>query len=67
MVCLDSALPPDVPVFNHPRAVMASRRDITGRELTGIAGLQIPAFRRFAANDPRAFNQCFEEGSSPIR
>lgn len=67
MVFLDSALPPNVPVFNHPRTVMASRRDNTGRRLTGIAGLQIPACRRFAANDPRAFNQCFEDGSSPFR
>lgn len=63
LVFLDDALPPDVPVFNHPRAVMASRRDIAGQGLTGIPGLQIPACRRFRADNLRAFSRCFEEGN----
>ena len=49
-----------VPIFNHPRAVMAARRDIAGRLLHGIEGLEVPLCRRFLAQSPLSFIECFE-------
>jgi len=59
---LDTAFPTAPPIFNHPRAVMASRRDIAGLVLADIPGLDVPKCRRFMAHSPRSFVDCFEQG-----
>lgn len=59
---LDVAYPAEPPIFNHPRAVMVARRDIAGLALAGIAGLDVPKCRRFKAQSPRSFVDCFEKG-----
>jgi hypothetical protein len=62
LLALDAAYPTAPPIFNHPRAVMAVRRDIAGLALTGIPGLEVPRCRRFMAHSPRSFTDCFEQG-----
>lgn len=60
---LDAAYPATVPVFNHPRAVLLARRDIAGQGLRGIPGLEVPKCRRFMANSPQSFAECFAQGA----
>lgn len=59
---LDDTYPVQTPIFNHPRAVMAARRDLVGNYLGNIPGLEVPRCRRFMASGPRSFSTCFEEG-----
>lgn len=62
LALLDTAYPATIPVFNHPRAVMAARRDIAGHVLRDITGLEVPKCRRFMANSPQSFADCFTQG-----
>ena len=59
---LDMAYPAGPAIFNHPRAVMTARRDIAGVVLSGIKGLEVPKCRRFVAEGPRSYLECFEQG-----
>lgn len=59
---LDDTYPSRTPIFNHPRAVMASRRDVVGNYLKSIPGLDVPKCRRFRADGPLSFCECFEQG-----
>jgi len=59
---LDEAYP-GTPIFNHPRAVMAARRDIAGLILKNIPGLEVPRCKRFRAAGPQSFAGCFNDGS----
>jgi hypothetical protein len=58
---LDSNSLAKPPIFNHPRAVMATRRDIGSKLLEGIDGLEVPKCHRFMAHDARSFTQCFAQ------
>ncbi len=59
---LDAGYPEQPPIFNHPRAVMAARRDIAGSVLRDIAGLEVPRCRRFRGTSPQSFSDCFQRG-----
>jgi hypothetical protein len=59
---LDASYQHDVPIFNHPRAVMAARRDNAGFLLQNVAGLEVPHCRRFRGTSPKSFSDCFERG-----
>lgn len=59
---LDDSYTTVTPVFNHPRAVMAARRDIVGLYLRDIPGLDVPRCRRFRAIGPQSVSECFDQG-----
>lgn len=48
-----------VPVFNHPEAVLATRRDRISRTLQGIPGLLVPKCVRFKPSLPKDFPEVF--------
>ncbi len=51
----------DTPVFNHPKDVLASRRDTSAELLEGIPGFVVPQCKRFKPTHPRDFEQVFEQ------
>ncbi len=51
----------DVPVFNHPKDVLASRRDTSASLLQDIPGFNAPQCQRFRPKHPRDFEKVFEE------
>lgn len=55
----DDWLGPSFPVFNHPRAVAQTRRDLSARRLAGVPGLVTPVCVRFVADGVAAFEQTF--------
>jgi hypothetical protein len=59
---LDESYPAGTPIFNHPRAVMAARRDVAGLVLKNITGLEVPRCRRFMADGPQSFADCLAAG-----
>jgi hypothetical protein len=58
----------NIPVLNHPRAVLETRRDLSAQKLSGIDNLMVPKCVRFQATDPLHFQHVFEQGgfSYPI-
>lgn len=62
LMALDAALRPDVPVLNHPRAVMMTRRDVACGVLAQIPFLQVPKTLRFLPEAPRDFMTTFDKG-----
>lgn len=52
----------EVPVFNHPRAVAQSRRDLSAARLDGIEGLTVPQCKRFRLDSDKAAQDAFEAG-----
>jgi len=50
-----------VPIFNHPNAILATRRDINAERLKGIPNLVVPKCVRFLADSPEAFEDTFQE------
>lgn len=50
-----------VPVFNHPKHVLDTRRDVISSKLQGIKGLTVPKCVRFSPALPADFRQAFEE------
>lgn len=60
---LDETYPAGTPVFNHPRAVMAARRDIAGLILKDIPGLEVPRSKRVFAEGPQSFSDSFSESA----
>jgi glutathione synthase/RimK-type ligase-like ATP-grasp enzyme len=55
----DDWLGTSVPVFNHPRAIAQTRRDLSARRLSGVAGLVTPACVRFFADGVASFEATF--------
>jgi hypothetical protein len=49
------------PIFNHPRSVMMTRRDIIAQRLQGIPNLIVPNCVRFYADDPSIFKKVFRD------
>ncbi len=62
LIALDAALRAAVPVLNHPRAVLMTRRDIAFGVLAQIPFLQVPKTLRFLPEAPRDFMTAFEKG-----
>lgn len=50
------------PVFNHPRAVALSRRDLSAARLQGVEGLTVPRCLRFRLDGAGAAPGAFERG-----
>lgn len=57
----DGWLGTSVPVFNHPRAIAQTRRDLSARRLAGVPGLVVPACVRFMADGIAAFESAFTQ------
>jgi hypothetical protein len=61
---LDEALKENpVPVFNHPYAVLKSRRDYVWSQLKDIPNLVVPKCVRFLATNPNHFLRAFEKSN----
>ena len=60
LICLDRDSGPDCPIFNHPRAVAMTRRDLSASALTGVPNLVVPKCIRFKPQDERDFERTFE-------
>lgn len=58
---LDSVLGTSCPIWNHPRAVALTRRDLAPQVFGGIEGLEVPHVARFAAGHTGVFRQVFAE------
>lgn len=61
LVWLDATYGATVPIFNHPRAVARSRRDISARILADVPGLITPRCARFIGDSPAAFERTFAD------
>jgi hypothetical protein len=59
---LDAVLGTCCPIWNHPRAVALTRRDLAPQVFGDIEGLQVPHVLRFAATHTGIFRQIFAEG-----
>lgn len=59
LVWHDDHLTPGARVFNHPRAVARTRRDLSAAVLAGVPGLEVPACHRFTPQGPRDFARVF--------
>jgi glutathione synthase/RimK-type ligase-like ATP-grasp enzyme len=53
---------PGIPVFNHPRAVARTRRDLSAAVLDGVPGLEVPATHRFVPHSVDDFVDAFAKG-----
>jgi glutathione synthase/RimK-type ligase-like ATP-grasp enzyme len=62
LIWLDRAYGDTTPIFNHPRAVAMTRRDLSAGALQGVEGLIVPRCARFIATSRTAFERCFEQG-----
>jgi hypothetical protein len=62
LIGLDEAFGETLPIFNHPRAVALSRRDIVARQLKGVSHLTVPMSLRFTAHETRCFQKAFDAG-----
>jgi hypothetical protein len=51
-----------MPVFNHPSAVLATRRDIIWKRLSGVENLIAPKCERFTPTHPDHFRAAFDRG-----
>lgn len=58
---LDKAYGDAAPIFNHPRAVALSRRDLMAQQLQGVDHLVVPRCVRFHADSPDSFASAFAE------
>jgi glutathione synthase/RimK-type ligase-like ATP-grasp enzyme len=63
LIWQDQMIAPEVPIFNHPRAVMQTRRDLSSRRLSGVSGLVVPLCVRFRADSLAAFEQTFADNA----
>lgn len=57
---LDAILGEKCPIWNHPRAVALTRRDLAPKVFGGIEGLEVPRVARFAVAHTDAFREVFE-------
>ena len=60
MYALDAAFGGKLPIFNHPRAIHMSRRDLSAGLLAGIPNLIVPKVVRFIADKPQDFEENFQ-------
>lgn len=60
LIGLDDAFGEKVPIFNHPRRVAMTRRDLSSQVLEGIPGLIVPKCVRFVATGPGALERTFD-------
>jgi len=60
LIGLDQAFGKKLPIFNHPRAVAMTRRDLSAKLLTGISNLIVPKCVRFKADTNNSFQKTFE-------
>jgi hypothetical protein len=51
-----------VPVFNHPRAILNTQRDVIWKQLADVENLISPRCDRFVATHPDHFRAAFEKG-----
>lgn len=58
---LDAAFGSALPIFNHPRAVALTRRDLSAGLLSGIDGLIVPRCHRFIADESDSFQRAFAD------
>ena len=61
LLSLDKAFGETAPIFNHPRAVAMSRRDLMAQRLQGVDHLVVPHCVRFRADSPDSFAATFAE------
>lgn len=61
LIWQDEAIAPEVPIFNHPRAIAQTRRDLSAQRLAGVPGLVAPACVRFRGDSLAAFKQAFSD------
>lgn len=52
-----------IPVFNHPRQIMNTRRDKISALLQGVPFLSVPNCVRFTPHLPQAFRETFDENN----
>lgn len=57
---LDDILGETCPIWNHPRAIALTRRDLASDVFGGIEGLEVPKVVRFAVSHVSAFQNIFE-------
>ncbi|KAB6718157.1 MULTISPECIES: hypothetical protein [Roseobacteraceae] len=60
LIGLDRAFGDKIPIFNHPRAVAMTRRDLSAKRLAGIPNLVVPKCVRFMADENNSFQRAFE-------
>jgi hypothetical protein len=60
LIGLDQAFGDKLPIFNHPRAVAMTRRDLSAKLLEGIPNLLVPKCVRFKADASNSFQKTFE-------
>ena len=60
LIGLDQAFGDKLPIFNHPRAVAMTRRDLSAKLLEGIPNLIVPKCVRFKADASNSFQKTFE-------
>ncbi len=60
LIGLDDAFGDKLPIFNHPRAVAMTRRDLSTKLLEGIPNLIVPKCVRFKADASNSFQKTFE-------
>jgi hypothetical protein len=61
LIWQDEVIAPEIPIFNHPRAVAQSRRDLSAQRLAGVPGLVVPRCVRFRGDSRAAFEQAFSD------
>lgn len=61
LVGLDDAFGTSARIFNHPRAVVASRRDKVAKLLNGIKGMTVPNCIRFVPRKSQDFQKAFAD------
>lgn len=59
LIWQDEHLGHDLPVFNHPRAIARTRRDLSSQRLSGVQGLIVPNCVRFRCDSLEALSQTF--------
>ena len=63
LVGLDEAFGDKAAIFNHPRSICMSRRDLSANLLSGIPNLIVPKCIYFIAEENRSFQKVFEKES----
>lgn len=61
LIALDDAFGTKLPIFNHPRSIAMTRRDLSSRLLQGIPNLTVPRCIRFEPRTASDFQQIFSE------
>ncbi len=51
-----------LPVFNHPRAILDTQRDVVWKRLADVDSLIAPRCDRFVATHPHQFREAFAQG-----